>query len=147
MFGRIFGISEASYQILLAITTLLATSRRKEHPLNGPIHVKKLSTTSKGTYRILQYRSTCTRQTFLTLHCDARVFTWSTMWPGNYEGREKATALEDQDVTTFCTPRGIFCYRVTPLGLKNAGATYQRAMYLWKHAAENDKALHRWSDG
>jgi len=48
----------------------------------------------------------------------------------NYEGREKATALEDQDVTTFCTPKGIFCYRVTPLGLKNAGATYQRAMYL-----------------
>jgi len=37
-------------------------------------------------------------------------------------------ALKDQDATTFRTPKGIFCYRVIPFGLKNAGATYQRAM-------------------
>ncbi|GJR61754.1 reverse transcriptase domain-containing protein [Tanacetum coccineum] len=32
----------------------------------------------------------------------------------------------DEDKTTFFTEKGVFCYRKTPFGLKNAGATYQR---------------------
>ena len=33
---------------------------------------------------------------------------------------------EDEEHTSFVADRGIYCYKVMPFGLKNAGATYQR---------------------
>src|SRR3954464_4275481 len=42
-------------------------------------------------------------------------------------------APEDMEKTTFITPWGTFCYRVMPFGLKNAWATYQRAMTTLFH--------------
>ena len=33
-------------------------------------------------------------------------------------------APEDAIHTAFRTPKGIYCYKVMPFGLKNAGATY-----------------------
>ena len=35
---------------------------------------------------------------------------------------------EDQHKTTFICPWGTFAYRKMPFGLKNVGATFQRAM-------------------
>jgi len=39
----------------------------------------------------------------------------------------------DQHKTTFKTPWDNFCYKVMPFGLKNVGATYQRAMTSMFH--------------
>ena len=37
-------------------------------------------------------------------------------------------APEDREKTSFITHRGVYCYKVMPFGLINAGATYQRMM-------------------
>jgi hypothetical protein len=39
-------------------------------------------------------------------------------------------AKKDEEKTTFITPFGAFCYTSMPFGLKNTGATYQRAIQI-----------------
>ena len=39
----------------------------------------------------------------------------------------------DQEKTSFITSRGLFCYKVMPFELKNAGVTYQRLINRMFH--------------
>jgi hypothetical protein len=39
-----------------------------------------------------------------------------------------ALKISDQDKTTFITPHDIYCYTTMTFGLKNTGATYQKAI-------------------
>ena len=45
--------------------------------------------------------------------------------------------LKDQHKTTFIFPSGTFAYRKIPFGLKNVGATFQRAMSYMFHNIKN----------
>jgi hypothetical protein len=46
-----------------------------------------------------------------------------------YYGYHQITIKEeDQEKTTFITPFGAYCYTLMSFGLKNVGATYQRAI-------------------
>jgi hypothetical protein len=44
------------------------------------------------------------------------------------EYHQISLAKEDKEKTAFITPFGAFCYTSMTFGLKNAGATYQRAI-------------------
>ena len=42
-------------------------------------------------------------------------------------------APEDMEKTSYITPWGTYCYKAIPFGLKNVGATYQRAATTLLH--------------
>jgi hypothetical protein len=60
-----------------------------------------------------------------------------------YSGyHQVALKVSDQDKTAFITPHSIYCYTTMTFGLKNAGATYQKAIQkcLGSHIGKNVEA-------
>jgi hypothetical protein len=59
-----------------------------------------------------------------------------------YSGYHQIALHHDDEDKTFITPHGIYCYKVMTFGLKNAGATYQKAIqkFLKTKIGKNVKA-------
>ena len=65
-------------------------------------------------------------------HIDMLIDNTASHWmlsfmDGFFEYSQILMALEDMEKTSFITEWGTYCYKVMSFGLKNAGATYQRA--------------------
>ncbi|XP_050229324.1 uncharacterized protein LOC126678470 [Mercurialis annua] len=90
---------------------------------------------SNGTYRMCvdftDLNKACPKDSFPLPHIDQLVD--STAGHALYAFLDAKAgyhqipmAPEDQERTAFITDQGLFCYKMMPFGLKNAGATYQR---------------------
>jgi hypothetical protein len=57
-----------------------------------------------------------------------------------YSGYHQIALHPDEEKTMFIMPHGIYCYKVMTFGLKNAGATYQKA--IQKLVDTKDAVMH-----
>ncbi|XP_024013058.1 uncharacterized protein LOC112087264 [Eutrema salsugineum] len=99
--------------------------------LANPVVVKK----KNGKWRICvdftDLNKACPKDSFPLLHIDRlvevtagnRLLTFMEAFSGY---NQILMHPDDREKTAFITDRGIYCYKVMPFGLKNAGATYQR---------------------
>ncbi|XP_030963731.1 uncharacterized protein LOC115984875 [Quercus lobata] len=51
----------------------------------------------------------------------------------------------DQEKTLVVTSQGLYCYKVMPFGLKNAGATYQRLVYVDDMLVKREDGANTWT--
>ena len=91
----------------------------------------------QGTIRVyidfIDLNKACPKYNFPTLHIDQIIDNYAGSvifsFMDGFSGYNKIEILPtDQHKTTFIFPWGTFAYRKLPFVLKNAGATFQRAM-------------------
>ena len=72
----------------------------------------------------------CPKDSYLLLKIDQFVDATSgnerTSFINTYLGYNQIQMDESNGFILHLSPRGLFCYKVMPFDLKNAGATYQR---------------------
>ncbi|XP_024004820.1 uncharacterized protein LOC112081977 [Eutrema salsugineum] len=99
--------------------------------LANPVVVKK----KNGKWRICvdftDLNKACPKDSFPLLHIDRLVEATAgnklLSFMDAFSGYNQILMHpQDREKTSFITDRGIYCYKVMPFGLKNAGATYQR---------------------
>ena len=119
------------------IAMLLAASFIKEvyHSewLSNPVLVEKKSGKWRMCVDYMSLNKACPKDLFPLPHIDQVVDSTSgceTLCFLDAYSRYHQIVMKESDqlVTSFITPFGSFCYVTMPLGLKNAGATYQRCM-------------------
>ena len=97
--------------------------------LANVVLVKKAYGKWKMCMDFTDLNKTCPKDSFPLPRIDqlvdsiARLLTFMDAFSGYNQIK---MAEEDQEKTTFITSQGLYCYKVMPYGLKNAGTTYQR---------------------
>jgi hypothetical protein len=110
--------------------------------VSNPVPVNKKQGTIHVCMDFQDLNKACPKENFLTPFIDqilnecagSKAFYFMDGFLGYNQIQIK---LEDQHKTTFICPWGNFAYQKIPFGLKNIGATFQRAMNSSFHDLKN----------
>jgi hypothetical protein len=119
------------------LTKLLAASFIREvfHPewLANPVLVRKNSNEWRMCVDCTDLNKHCPKDPFRLPQIDQVIYSMAgydllCFFDCYSEYHQIAIKEEDQEKTAFITPFGAYCYTTMSFGLKNADATYQRAI-------------------
>ena len=99
--------------------------------LANVVMVKKANEKWRICVNFTDLNKACPKDSYPLFHIDQlvdstashRLFSFMEAFSGYNQIRMDEA---DQEKTSFITSQGLFCYKVMPFRLKNAGATYQR---------------------
>ena len=126
---------ERDQAITKEVTKLLAASFIREvyYPdwLADVVHVKKANGKWRMCVNFTDLNKECPKDSFPLPRIDQlvdstvghKLLTFMNAFSGYNQIKIDE---EDQEKTTFITSQELYCYKVMPFGLENAGATYQR---------------------